>query len=221
MKSLIPAHFYYALIVFFLIQGCTPDKQVDREAVRKEMADREIKRVTMVELLEKGKEIGNEISQKAQEELQKNLLEAIGDKGIAYALQFCSTSAIDIVREVEDSTGARILRVSHKFRNPADEPDSLESLILEAYQYSHDNGTSIDPAIQEEDDRYLLYNKPIIVANALCLNCHGEIGTDISEENYDVISSLYPSDGATGYKLGDLRGMWSIRIPKKVVVHSL
>jgi hypothetical protein len=32
---------------------------------------------------------------------------------------------------------------------------------------------------------------------------------------------LYPEDKAIGHKIGDLRGMWSIRIPKKEVVKKM
>jgi hypothetical protein len=46
----------------------------------------------------------------------------------------------------------------------------------------------------------------------MCLNCHGQPGTDISAETQKALAELYPNDLAIGHKIGDLRGMWSIRI---------
>jgi hypothetical protein len=54
---------------------------------------------------------------------------------------------------------------------------------------------------------------PIVLNNALCLNCHGEAGKDISAESLTLIRQHYPQDEATGFKLGDLRGAWRIDFP--------
>ncbi|MFM8269556.1 MAG: DUF3365 domain-containing protein [Pseudomonadota bacterium] len=39
---------------------------------------------------------------------------------------------------------------------------------------------------------------------AVCLNCHG---THLNPEVKKEISSLYPSDQATGFQVGDFRGL--------------
>jgi hypothetical protein len=39
----------------------------------------------------------------------------------------------------------------------------------------------------------------------LCLKCHGQPEDDIALEYVVTIRRLYPADGATGFKLGDLR----------------
>jgi len=43
------------------------------------------------------------------------------------------------------------------------------------------------------------------------LQCHGEPGKDIQAENLTLLHQVYPDDKATGYKLGDLRGIWRVR----------
>jgi len=53
------------------------------------------------------------------------------------------------------------------------------------------------------------------------LNCHGEPGKEISEETLQKLNELYPEDKAIGHQIGDLRGMWSIKIPKKEVVKEM
>jgi len=44
----------------------------------------------------------------------------------------------------------------------------------------------------------------------LCRNCDGTIEEQSLIEDFDTKKSLYPSDMATNYQSGDLRGMWSI-----------
>ena len=55
----------------------------------------------------------------------------------------------------------------------------------------------------------------------MCLSCHGESGTEINETTLQKLAELYPEDKAKGHKVGDLRGMWSVRIPKSEVVKRL
>jgi cytochrome c len=68
--------------------------------------------------------------------------------------------------------------------------------------------------VYELDSAHLLYTKPIVINNALCLNCHGEVGAAVTEETYALIREKYPNDNATGHQMGDLRGMWSITFSK-------
>lgn len=42
-----------------------------------------------------------------------------------------------------------------------------------------------------------------------CLKCHGG-AEDIAGGTRAVLAEKYPRDRATGYQLGDLRGMWKI-----------
>lgn len=56
---------------------------------------------------------------------------------------------------------------------------------------------------------------PIVLGNPLCLQCHGTPGEDIDPETLASIQKFYPNDKATGFKLGDLRGLWRITFPAK------
>jgi hypothetical protein len=49
-----------------------------------------------------------------------------------------------------------------------------------------------------------------------CLQCHGQPGTDINEATMAQIKNLYPEDHATGYKLGDVRGLWKVTFKEMV-----
>jgi len=118
--------------------------------------------------------------------------------------------------------GAEIKRVSLKIRNQKNAPDILEKQLLEAYAYNIAEEIPVAAAVQMMDNGpNVLYTKPIILNNPLCLNCHGMVGTEISDSNYALIKGLYPNDSAIGYNLNDLRGMWSIKISKKDIIKAM
>jgi hypothetical protein len=49
-----------------------------------------------------------------------------------------------------------------------------------------------------------------IVTNAMCLQCHGTEGVDISPSTQAVIDRQYPDDQATGYGEKQLRGLFVV-----------
>ena len=76
-------------------------------------------------------------------------------------------------------------------------------------------GLSEDEAaarLKEEGRRYLRYMKPIVLGSPVCLSCHGG-PDDTSPEVKAELQRLYPQDKATGYRVADLRGAVSVKIP--------
>jgi hypothetical protein len=112
---------------------------------------------------------------------------------------------------------ARIRRATLWVRNPADQADETEREILEAYHQQMQEGQTPEPRVVDLDDDYVLYTKPIVINNGLCLTCHGEVGTQVQQETYELIQARYPEDQATGHQMGDLRGIWSIRLEKNAL----
>ena len=90
----------------------------------------------------------------------------------------------------------------------------FEQELFQAYNTKNENKESIMDQVVLSSDNYLEYYAHIILTQP-CLACHGNIGTDIWEEDYQLIKSLYPEDLATGFTPGDLRGMWRIRFMPK------
>lgn len=66
------------------------------------------------------------------------------------------------------------------------------------------------PVVRAHGDS-IAYYRPIFISSPACLKCHGSAGEGLDSAAYAVIQQRYPLDQATGYVLGDLRGMWSIR----------
>ena len=211
---------FFGLLMILLLSNCSPEKKQDTSGIRNEMKGRELVRVSDADLMAKGNELGLEIVKASQGTLQQALLGAIESEGLVGAVEYCNANADDIVKTLEDSLDVKIKRVSQKPRNPLDEPDSVEGMILEAYAYDFSPTNAVNQ-ILELDEKTLIFTQPIAIANGLCLNCHGTPGEQVKDEVLAVIKSKYPDDTALGYSLGELRGMWSVKIPKKTVVKSL
>lgn len=216
-----PKNIHFLTVITLLstiLIGCRPDKPVDRSAIKEEMASREIKRVSDAEIMSKGEELAKAALEITQQTFQQELMQAVKTEGVPGAINYCNLNAMEIVKKLEDSLEISIKRVTNKTRNPADSLTGVEKEIWEAYSY---DPTKASAQIQEFSETELIFTKPILIGSGLCLNCHGQIGNEITTENYSLIHQLYPDDQATGYQLGDLRGMWRLIIPKKTVVKNL
>lgn len=215
MKNLL---FLLAILLF----SCGPQERVSRETFEEVNRNNEVKRITEVAILEEAMVWGDSITQEAQALLTAQLQEAIATNGPAGALDFCKVNALPLLKSLETNPAVTLRRVSSQPRNPADAPNAQELPLLDAYAYNAENDISSDPSIQKiENGEVLLYTKPILLANAFCLSCHGDPNKDIAPETVNKLKQLYPKDPATGYALGELRGMWALRLPKKEVVKRL
>jgi len=171
-------------------------------------------RVAESKLVEKAIEEGKLISSETQQLLGKTLKSTIQQKGIPAALDYCNLNAYPLVDSIEQKYGVTIKRASLDMRNPQDSPDKEEQNIIALYQKDLQEGRTPEVKVNIHSNE-ILFAKPILLNDPVCLNCHGQVGTEITKENYAVIQALYPEDQATGHKLGDLRGIWSIRFNRK------
>lgn len=95
-------------------------------------------------------------------------------------------------------------RTSDKIRNKNNNPKEWIKDILDEYAKT----TMEKPkeaqvyAIKEK----FVYVEPIYV-KTVCLKCHGELSGSVKKK----IETLYPNDMATGYKVGEFRGLFYIK----------
>lgn len=205
------------LSVFFL--SC--DDSVDTTGVADEIKSRKIRKVKEAEILEEALLQGKEMEAQSREALFGTLRKILKEKSFPEAVEFCNQKAYPLIDSVEKAYGASIRRVSLKNRNPANAPDSTERQLLEAYQYNQENSLGMQSSVQMHGREYVLYTSPIIIGDALCLNCHGQPGKELRTETLKAINALYPDDKAVNYNTGDLRGMWSIRFKKQKLVRDM
>lgn len=145
----------------------------------------------------------------AADMLRSQLVKAMGDSGVVYAIDFCHTAAFPITDSAGKKSGYPISRRSLKFRNPDNKPNQMETQVLKMYSRAAEQKKELKPTLLEHDNGQLYYFQPISV-QPLCLNCHGEIGKDINEATFNAIRARYPKDKAFNFKTGDLRGMWVV-----------
>lgn len=152
---------------------------------------------------------GVEIAGLTTSALQKALKGAIQEGGLEYAIKFCKLEALEITDSISEMESVTVKRLAKKYRNPLNKMDSLENELFTSYVSQLNNEQSLHPVIMANSEGYPIFYEPIYTG-ALCLNCHGEIGTHINSALAGTIQKLFPEDQATGLKEGQLRGMWAI-----------
>jgi len=146
--------------------------------------------------------------------LKKALKQAMKEGGPAKAIAVCNEKALQIADKISLERGWRVGRTSLKYRNPANAPDAWERSVL--LQFARRRAAGENPAAIEfsevmkknghQEFRYM----KAIPTSAICLRCHGRhIAPAIENE----IHKLYPGDLATGFRLKDIRGAFTITEP--------
>jgi hypothetical protein len=143
--------------------------------------------------------------------LQSELKAAMKTGGPLKAIEVCQTKAPQISAEFSQKAGFEITRTSLKPRNADNAPDTWEVAVLKQFEKRKVAGE--DPkklefieVVNADGQSKVRYMKAIPTAE-VCLICHG---SEISEDVQAKLKALYPSDKATGFETGDLRGAFSI-----------
>jgi len=158
-------------------------------------------------------EIGMNIALSTKAQLGKNLIGTIQKEGTINALKFCNIKAYPLTDSMSVAFNAKIKRVSDRPRNTDNAADKTELAHINTFKNKLENGEKIEPIIDKKDNSVHFYSP--ITTDQLCLQCHGNIGTDIKPNVLKAIDSLYPNDLAKGYALNQVRGIWSIEMDPK------
>ena len=145
--------------------------------------------------------------------LGSELVGQMQNGGPMAALHFCSQNALHLTDQIGKEHNLSIKRVSLENRNPINMPSSAEKSVLERWKKMQQSGAPLPPYELTTQNGSYSYNKPITIAMEACLKRHGDISGNTAL--YKAIKELYPEDKATGYKMGDLRGMIVVTIPEK------
>jgi len=157
-------------------------------------------------------ELGSSASQALMGVLVTQLTTAMQEGGAVSAVDFCSTSALELTAGVTQEQGLDMKRTSMKYRNPANAPDEDETEALRYYESAlAETGVLPGPWVQKAGrDEYRFY-RPLSIAPP-CLNCHGSPG-EIDPAVQAILDERYPEDLATGYAPGDFRGVVRVSVP--------
>lgn len=153
-----------------------------------------------------------QVAQDFLDQMRTRLKEALRENGPAGAIGACNALAPDVANARSVTSGFEIERTALKVRNPDNAPDPWETRILELFQARVAAGGDVsalehfEVVVTSEGDRMFRYMRAIPTGE-VCLACHGsELRQDVKVE----IARYYPSDKATGFRLGELRGALSL-----------
>lgn len=147
---------------------------------------------------------GQDITDSAFDVLRQHLMQGMQNGGPVAAVDVCNLKALPLLDSLSAAYGVRIARTSLQLRNPANAPDSLEREMLLLYAEKWPSGDKNPKVLRTTTG--VRYFRPIGTL-ALCLSCHGEPEGALKER----LTSLYPTDAATGYREGQFRGLWSLQ----------
>lgn len=144
--------------------------------------------------------------------LKSSLLAAMGDGGPAEAVSVCNLIAPSLAAEISKKYGLEIGRTSLKVRNPANEADAWETDVLQRFETRLAGGEAIQKLTFKEKVETASGNQwrmmKAIPTDKVCLSCHG---SKIAEPVQARIDTHYPDDMATGFKLGEIRGAFTVK----------
>ncbi len=147
------------------------------------------------------------------DKLKSELVAAMKVDGPVQAIEVCNVAAPAIAADASAS-GWSVGRTSLKTRNSKNAPDGWEKRVLEEFDAAKSTGADAaklehSEIVERDGMRTFRFMKAIPVAEP-CLACHGET---IKEPVKARLAELYPGDRATGYKVGDIRGAFTLSKP--------
>ncbi|MDA8793672.1 DUF3365 domain-containing protein [Bacteriovoracaceae bacterium] len=154
----------------------------------------------------------------AQDNFQQEAMELLGpikkafmkelkvgmQKGPYNAIDSCHLKAPHLI-EHDKSPKYEFGRTSNKIRNYQNEPKKWMVKILAEFAETKAKDQKA-PQVYTLDNKKKVYVEPIYI-KAVCLNCHGSPKGSVSKR----LKKLYPKDQATGYKVGDFRGLFWVK----------
>ncbi len=144
-------------------------------------------------------------------ELKAELYAAIEDSGVIAAIAICAERAPEISARYSSLPGWTVKRVSAKYRNPNNAPDEFETESLEILENRPANaGDEYFNWVDENGEKSFRFLK-VIKMKARCLNCHGD-KDKFDNDLLTILEEKYPDDQATGFKLDEHRGAFSVTV---------
>jgi len=163
--------------------------------------------MTDQERLAKAREVAQSMADRIRTELAAALR-----TGVVEAIGVCHTLSPELADQTSATSGFEVTRTAFKLRNPENAPDAWEAKVLEDFQRRAAEGAELskldhyEVVTTNEGDKLFRYMKAI-PTQEMCLACHG---TDVKQNVKAEIAKYYPEDKATGFKLGELRGAFSL-----------
>lgn len=148
-------------------------------------------------------ERGEAAAGRLREALGTTLQERIAAEGLPGAVAFCDLEALPLTARVTEELGVEVGRTAPTVRNPANRPDGVDRAALARFE-----GTAAGDVpyhLESIGDSTVRFYAPLYTL-PLCVGCHGPAAT-LDAELASILRERYPDDEATGYSVGDFRGV--------------
>lgn len=144
--------------------------------------------------------------------LKAQLEAAIAAGGPSAALEICRSVAPALAGEASARYAGEVGRTALRIRNPANVPDDYERAVLEGFVAQAAAGADVASlehaeVVEQQGRQVFRYMKAIPMAAAPCGSCHG---TELDPALRAKIRERYPSDTATGFIPGEIRGAFTV-----------
>ncbi|MGD8587373.1 MAG: DUF3365 domain-containing protein [Chromatiales bacterium] len=157
---------------------------------------------------------GKQVIQSFFGDLKGELVKGMQQGGPVPTIDVCSKVAPSLAAAHSQMSGWEVARTSLKPRNPNNAPDKWETQVLMEFETRKSAGE--DPSklvyteIVEENGHQVFRMMKAIPTAEVCTKCHG---VELQEPVVEKLDELYPEDQARGYKVGDLRGAFTLKKP--------
>lgn len=159
---------------------------------------------------------GSEVAARLVKTLGTQMKTALESGGPVAAVTVCQNAAQPLTNSVTgDAPEISVRRTSLRVRNPINAPDPLDRSVLQEFESSAPDQRP-DEIVKWSRDSARYY-KPLTTQD-VCTKCHGNPET-FSPALRDLLRETYPDDHATGFAVGELRGV--IRVDfRRPVLHT-
>lgn len=190
------------------LAACRPD-QVEHlpgtKQIAEETANWEVKRIMPNDLLHATRWAGDSLTATADTLLRRTLARELKKGNLAQAATFCRPQSYPAV----DS----MARKWHASPRRAEWQAAPATSTLAAAGLRPDTMRLIGrPAA---DTFY--YQRPIVLANNLCLRCHGQPGRDLTPAEAALLQQQHPGLKAVGRQRGQVLGAWQLTLERSGV----
>ena len=142
--------------------------------------------------------------------LIRELTAGLDRGGPEFAMRSCHIDVAGVLQRLGRQEGIAAGRTSHRLRNPANVPPAWAASVVR----THTGGLARDLDGFAVDLGTKVGVLRPIAQRPMCASCHGPV-EKLSPAVRATLADRYPSDRATGFKEGELRGWYWVEMPKE------